>query len=64
MNYRALDNLTLSLMVNNVFNRMPDNQRFSFAGTSGQPYNNYLYNAYGRAISTCRPVRVRWPLIR
>jgi hypothetical protein len=37
-------------MVNNVFNKMPDNQRFSFAGTSGQPYNNYLYNAYGRAI--------------
>lgn len=50
VNYRALENLTLSLMVNNVFNKMPDNQRYSFAGTSGQPYNNYLYNAYGRAI--------------
>ncbi|GAB3054922.1 TonB-dependent receptor domain-containing protein [Stenotrophomonas tumulicola] len=50
VNYRAMENLTLSLMVNNVFNKMPDNQRYSFAGTSGQPYNNYLYNAYGRAI--------------
>jgi outer membrane receptor protein involved in Fe transport len=50
VNYRALENLTLSLMVNNVFNKMPDNQRYSYAGTSGQPYNNYLYNAYGRAI--------------
>lgn len=50
INYRAMDALTLSLMVNNVFNKMPDNQRFSYLGTSGQPYNNYLYNAYGRAI--------------
>ncbi len=50
VNYRAMNDLTLSLMVYNVSNKMPDNQRYSFSGTSGQPYNNYLYNAYGRAI--------------
>ncbi|KAF1015909.1 MAG: Vitamin B12 transporter BtuB [Stenotrophomonas maltophilia] len=49
-NYRAQDDLTFSLMVNNVFNKMPDNQAHSYQGTSGTPFNNYLYNVYGRAV--------------
>jgi len=50
VNYRAMENLTFSLMVNNVFNKSPDGQRYSYAGTTGVPYNNYLYNPYGRAV--------------
>ena len=50
LNYRAMDNLQLSLMVNNVFNKRPDGQTLSYSGTTGTPYNNSLYNVYGRAI--------------
>jgi outer membrane receptor for ferrienterochelin and colicin len=50
VNYRAQDDLTLSVMVNNVFNKMPDGQAYSYLGTSGAPYNTGLYNAYGRAV--------------
>jgi len=50
VNYRAMDNLTFSLMVNNLFNKVPDNQQHSYAGNIDVPYNNSLYNAYGRAI--------------
>ncbi len=50
VSYRAMDNLTLSLMVNNVFNKNPSSQRHSFGGNSSAPYNESLYNPYGRAI--------------
>jgi outer membrane receptor for ferrienterochelin and colicin len=50
VSYRAMDNLTFSLMVNNLFNKVPDNQQHSYAGNIDVPYNNSLYNAYGRAI--------------
>jgi outer membrane receptor protein involved in Fe transport len=50
VSYRAMDNLTLSLMVNNVFNKNPSSQRHSFGGNIDAPYNDYLYNPYGRAI--------------
>ncbi|MNX46777.1 hypothetical protein D3C86_773220 [compost metagenome] len=49
MNYQALDTLTLSLMVNNVFDKSPDGQAHSYAGNIGAPYNNKIYNPYGRA---------------
>ncbi|NYF34364.1 TonB-dependent receptor [Stenotrophomonas sp. JAI102] len=50
VNYRAAENMTFSVMVNNVFNKMPDNQASNYPGTSGTPYNNYFYNIYGRAV--------------
>ena len=50
VNYRVQDDLTLSLMVNNVFNKMPEQQAHSYQGTSGTPFNNYLYNVYGRTV--------------
>ncbi|MNU06935.1 hypothetical protein D3C72_2523120 [compost metagenome] len=50
MNYRAQDDLTLSLMVNNVFNKMPEGQAYSYPGTTGTPYNSAFYSIYGRAV--------------
>lgn len=50
VNYQALDNLQLSVMVNNLANKMPEDQAANFPGTESTPYNNYLYNTYGRAI--------------
>jgi len=37
-------------MVNNVFNKMPEGQVYSYPGTSGTPYNNAFYSIYGRAV--------------
>jgi len=50
VNYQALEDLTLSVMVNNVFNKMPDGQAHSYAGNVGAPYNSGIYNPYGRAV--------------
>ena len=50
VDYRALENLRLSLQVNNIGNKMPDGQAHNYPGTSTTPYNNYLYSALGRAI--------------
>ena len=36
-------------MVNNVFNKMPPLDG-SYPGTSGEPYNDYNFDVYGRAI--------------
>ena len=46
--YNPTSRLGVSLLVNNVFNKMPpvDNT----IGNSGQPYNTDNYNVYGRAI--------------
>ncbi|OOG48472.1 TonB-dependent receptor [Rhodanobacter sp. C01] len=47
--YNPIKALGLSLMVDNVFNKMPpvDN---SYPGTTATPYNIFNYNPYGRAI--------------
>jgi len=50
LNWRAMDNLTFSAMVNNVFNKMPDYQARNYPGTSSTPFNNYLYTVYGRSV--------------
>lgn len=50
LNYRALENLELSFLVNNVLNKTPDNQQISFPGNESEPYNSNMYDAYGRAI--------------
>ncbi|MDO5504922.1 MAG: TonB-dependent receptor [Pseudoxanthomonas suwonensis] len=49
LSYRALENLDFSLMVNNVFNKMPPLD-LSYPGTTGAPYNASQFNPYGRAI--------------
>lgn len=49
-NYDATDQIRLSLLVNNVLNKMPDDQAANYPGTSTTPYNNYLYNVYGRSM--------------
>lgn len=49
VSYNPLDNLTLSFIVNNVFNKMPPLDR-SYAGTSGAPYDVTNYNVNGRGM--------------
>jgi outer membrane receptor protein involved in Fe transport len=46
--YKLFDGMEVSLMVNNVFNRMPPYD-FSYLGSSGAPYNSYNFDVYGRA---------------
>ena len=46
--YNPWKNLGLSLMVNNVFNKMPPEDH-SYPGTIGSPYNDTNYNVFGRA---------------
>ena len=48
VSYRLFDGMDLSLMVNNVFNKMPPYD-FSYPGTSSAPYNSYNFDVYGRA---------------
>jgi outer membrane receptor protein involved in Fe transport len=47
--YNPIKSLGLSLLVNNVFNKMPPLDR-SNPGTTGTPYFTTNYNAYGRAM--------------
>ncbi|WP_430391717.1 TonB-dependent receptor domain-containing protein [Dyella sp. 20L07] len=47
--FNPMKNLGLSLMVNNVFNKMPPVDH-TFPGTTYMPYNQDNYNVYGRAI--------------
>jgi outer membrane receptor protein involved in Fe transport len=47
--FNPVKNLGLSLLVNNVFNKMPPLDR-SNPGTTGTPYFTSNYNAYGRAM--------------
>jgi outer membrane receptor protein involved in Fe transport len=47
VSYSPADNFQLSLMVNNIFNKMPPPDR-SYPGTTGQPYNTDNYDVYGR----------------
>lgn len=48
--YQALDNLKLSLQINNLTNKTPEYQTSNYSGGSTTPYNNYLYSTYGRSI--------------
>lgn len=48
VSYRLFDGMDLSLMVDNVFNRMPPYDS-SYPGTYPGPYNSNNYNVYGRA---------------
>lgn len=50
VNWRATEDLTLSMMVNNVFNKMPDDQAENHPGTTGTPWNNYYFDLLGRAV--------------
>ncbi|MBB5359867.1 outer membrane receptor protein involved in Fe transport [Rhodanobacter sp. ANJX3] len=47
--YTPVKNLDLSLLVNNVFNKMPPVDH-SYPGLTAQPYNTLDYNVYGRAM--------------
>jgi outer membrane receptor protein involved in Fe transport len=47
--YNPIRSLGISLLVNNVFNKMPPKDD-SYPGTSNQPYNTLNYSVYGRAI--------------
>ena len=51
MNYQAQDDLVLSLMVNNVFNKLPEGQRYNYPGNESTPFNDGFYSVYGRQIS-------------
>ena len=48
VNYNVTPDLTLSFLVNNLFDRMPDMDK-TYPGSSGAPYNIYNFDALGRA---------------
>jgi iron complex outermembrane receptor protein len=50
LNYEVDDNIRLSLLVNNVFDKTPAHQAANYPGTATTPFNNYLYNPYGRSM--------------
>jgi Outer membrane receptor for ferrienterochelin and colicins len=47
--YNPIKNLGLSLLVNNVFNKMPPIDH-TFSGLTATPYNTTNYNVYGRGM--------------
>jgi outer membrane receptor protein involved in Fe transport len=49
LDYQPIEPLSLSLMVNNVFNTMPPRDE-TFPGSSGEPYNTAQFSPYGRAV--------------
>lgn len=49
VSYNPIPNLTLSFLVNNLFNKAPPRD-FSYPGTLSDPYNNANYNVYGRTM--------------
>ena len=49
VNFNVSDDLTVSLLVNNIANRMPDMDTRSYPGTSSEPFNSYNFDALGRA---------------
>lgn len=50
VDYEAMENLKLSFQINNVANKMPDDQAHNYPGTSTTPYNSALYSALGRSV--------------
>ncbi|HZX81466.1 MAG TPA: TonB-dependent receptor [Lysobacter sp.] len=55
VDYQPLPQLSLSMMVNNIFNSMPPEDP-TYPGSSGEPYNAAQYSPYGRAVY----VEARW----
>ncbi|WP_448481547.1 TonB-dependent receptor plug domain-containing protein [Pseudoxanthomonas mexicana] len=49
VSYSPLPGLDLSLLVNNVFNKMPPFDA-TYPGSTGAPYNSSNFNVFGRAI--------------
>lgn len=49
VNFNVTEDLKLSLLVNNVANRMPDMDVTSYPGSSGEPYNTSNFDVLGRA---------------
>lgn len=49
VNYSPTKAVTLSLLVNNLFDNMPPKDR-TFPGTEGAPYNDAQYDIFGRTI--------------
>ena len=49
VSYAPLEQLDLSLSVSNLLNDMPPEDR-TYPGTSGAPYNENQYSAFGRAV--------------
>ncbi|WP_129137296.1 TonB-dependent receptor [Luteimonas sp. YGD11-2] len=49
VSFSPIDELSFSLLVNNLTNKMPPLDT-SYPGTSGAPYNSSNFNAYGRAV--------------
>jgi len=45
--YQPISSLTVTLALNNVFNKMPPMDT-SYPGSNGQPYDEFDYNVYGR----------------
>lgn len=58
VNYQMRDNLQLSLIVNNLTNRMPTMDQTSYPGYSGAPYNSANFDLLGRAFF----LEARWGL--
>lgn len=48
LTYNAFPGMDLSVMVNNLTNKMPPYDS-GYPGSSGAPYNSYNYDVYGRA---------------
>ncbi|WP_240318614.1 TonB-dependent receptor [Lysobacter sp. TY2-98] len=49
VDYQVMPQLSLSLMVNNLFNTMPPKDP-TYPGSTGEPYNSAQYSPYGRAV--------------
>ena len=49
VNFNVTEDLKLSLLVNNLANRMPDMDVNSYPGSSGAPYNSSNFDVLGRA---------------
>ncbi|QCU72820.1 TonB-dependent receptor [Luteimonas yindakuii] len=49
VSFSPIEPLQFSLLVNNVFNKMPP-MDWSYPGTTGAPYNENNFNVYGRAL--------------
>ena len=48
VNWQATDDLDLSFVVTNLFNKMPDMDLSSYSNASGAPYNGDMFDVYGR----------------
>ncbi len=49
VSYAPADDLSLSMSVSNLFNKMPPEDR-TFSGDTGEPFNSSQYDPFGRAI--------------